>query len=156
MFYTIKSHPTQYNGVWFRSRLEAKWACFFDLINWKWQYEPIDIEGWSPDFRVEFSCGHSECSGLHVLLVEVKPYYHIKDFDGHPCMKYSYGGLAKDEGGIGVIPADASAAFGADPSITYWEMAHGAGGGCESIDNWVYGDIDAIWKHACNTVQWKP
>lgn len=166
MVYIIKSHPTEYRGVQFRSRLEAKWACFFDLANWKWQYEPIDLEGWSPDFRVEFPCGHSNCGswvdgepmrdGSHVLLVEVKPFYDIKEFNGHPCMEYGYGGFPKEEGGPGLIPAHASAAFGADPSVTHWVMAHGAGGGSETIDNWVWGDIDAMWKQAGNIVQWKP
>ncbi|MEA2669684.1 MAG: hypothetical protein QOJ33_2618, partial [Chloroflexota bacterium] len=28
--------PTTYDGVNFRSRLEAKWAAFFDLLGWRW------------------------------------------------------------------------------------------------------------------------
>jgi hypothetical protein len=43
--------PTRYGGVQFRSRLEARWAAFFDLAGWRWQYEPIDLAGWIPDFR---------------------------------------------------------------------------------------------------------
>ncbi len=35
-------------------RLEAQWACFFDQANWKWEYEPMDLVGWMPTFRVEF------------------------------------------------------------------------------------------------------
>jgi len=31
--YTIPAIPTRYNGVNFRSRLEAKWAAFFDLLD---------------------------------------------------------------------------------------------------------------------------
>lgn len=68
MKYPIVSHPTFYNGVWFRSRLVAQWACFFDLAGWTWEYEPIDLDGWTPDFRVKFSCGHSECSGSYTLV----------------------------------------------------------------------------------------
>jgi hypothetical protein len=156
MKYTIKAHPTLYRGVRFRSRLEARWACFFDLIHWEWEYEPIDIKGWTPDFRVEFPCQHSECQGFHTLLVEVKPYYKINEFEGHPCMEYPYGGHAPENGGIGIIPAHASAAFGINPSVTFWEMSHGAGGGCVSIENWVHSDIEAIWKQAGNLVQWLP
>jgi len=44
--------PTTYNGVNFRSRLEAKWAAFFDEMRWQWAYEPIDLNGWIPDFVV--------------------------------------------------------------------------------------------------------
>lgn len=48
--YTIKSHPTIFNGVQYRSRLEARWAAFFTLEEMAFEYEPLDLEGWSPDF----------------------------------------------------------------------------------------------------------
>jgi hypothetical protein len=163
MTYAIKSHPTKYSGVNFRSRLEARWAAFFDLAGWKWEYEPIDLQGWTPDFRVSFPCGHSECSGCHVLLIEVKPYFSIAEFAGHPCLDYRYGAKMPDEmemnklyEPIATIPADASAAFGQSPSVVWWEMAHGAGGGVyDTLDGWVDGDIDELWKQAGNAVQWR-
>jgi hypothetical protein len=158
MKYSIKAHPTLYKCVMFRSRLEARWACMFDLVEWEWQYEPIDIHGWSPDFHVKFKCGHSECNGFHTLLVEVKPYFDLSQFSGHRCMDFEWGGIPEEEGGKGVIPADASAAFGCNPDVTFWCMAHGAGGGNETFSGWAYqhGDIDELWKIAGNTVQWKP
>jgi hypothetical protein len=48
-----KAIPTKYAGVQFRSRLEAKWAAFFDLLKWEWDYEPIDLKGYIPDFIVK-------------------------------------------------------------------------------------------------------
>jgi hypothetical protein len=69
MKYTIKAHPTMYNGVQYRSRLEARWAAFFDLIEWQHEYEPIDLPGWSPDFLLHGS--------KTKILVEVKPVYDI-------------------------------------------------------------------------------
>lgn len=150
MKYTIKAHPTNYKSVLFRSRLEARWAVFFDLAKWKWEYEPIDLPGWSPDFRVEFYCSHSECSGSHSLLVEIKPYFKLSDFENHPCMNYPFG-ICFSTGEH--IPADASAAFGSNPSITYWEMVHGAGGGVERINEWVHGNVDQLWAEAGNEVQ---
>lgn len=38
----IQALPTYYKGQKFRSRLEARWAVFFDAlsIKWQWQYEP--------------------------------------------------------------------------------------------------------------------
>jgi hypothetical protein len=42
-----------YQGAQFRSRLEAHWAAFFDLVGWHWLYEPIDADGYIPDFLVE-------------------------------------------------------------------------------------------------------
>jgi hypothetical protein len=67
MEYTIKSKPTIYKGTKFRSRLEARWAAFFDLIGWRYQYEPFDLNGWTPDFQVFGSNGR-------YVLFEVKPY----------------------------------------------------------------------------------
>ena len=32
--------PTKYKGYTFRSRLEARWAVYFDLIGITWDYEP--------------------------------------------------------------------------------------------------------------------
>jgi hypothetical protein len=45
--------PTHYNGVNFRSRLEAKWAAFFDKCRWPWEYEPLDLGGRIPDFVLQ-------------------------------------------------------------------------------------------------------
>lgn len=37
---TIKAIETRYAGCHFRSRLEARWAVFFDTMGIEWQYEP--------------------------------------------------------------------------------------------------------------------
>ena len=55
---TIKSIPTKYSGHTFRSRLEAKVAVFFDVLNLSWEYEPegydLPINGWYlPDFLLK-------------------------------------------------------------------------------------------------------
>lgn len=147
----IAAIPTRYAGVEFRSRLEAKWACFFDLAGWEWEYEPIDLQGWLPDFWVKWPCGHSECGAHHTLYVEVKPVddYNVRsEFKSHRCgaHEYLYGG------DLGVC---ATAMFGKRPSSTFWEMAHGAGGGVDTVLNWVE-NPGALWKEAGNRVQWKP
>lgn len=54
---TIKAIETQYKGYRFRSRLEARWAVFFDYLGLKWEYEPEGFElgngvRYLPDFRV--------------------------------------------------------------------------------------------------------
>lgn len=51
----IKAIETQYNGYRFRSRLEARWAVFFDAAGIAYQYEPegydLGEQGWYlPDF----------------------------------------------------------------------------------------------------------
>lgn len=61
---------TVYRNFTFRSRLEAKWAVFFDLCGWSWSYEPKDLNGWIPDFAI----------GERARLVEVKPYFHASEW----------------------------------------------------------------------------
>ena len=41
---TIKPIETIYNGYRFRSRLEARWAVFFDAMGIKYEYEPQGVE----------------------------------------------------------------------------------------------------------------
>lgn len=59
----IKAIQTVYKGFKFRSRLEARWAIFFDEIGIKWEYEKegYDLDGlwYLPDFFLpELGLGH--------------------------------------------------------------------------------------------------
>jgi len=53
---TIAAIDTIYKGYRFRSRLEARWALFFDLAEMRWEYEvePIKVNGeaYLPDFKL--------------------------------------------------------------------------------------------------------
>ena len=49
----IEAIPTTYAGVTFRSKLEATWARFFDVIGVAWEYEPTRLPGWVPDFLLD-------------------------------------------------------------------------------------------------------
>lgn len=52
----IKAIPTRYKGYHFRSRLEARWAVFFDALGIKWEYEKEGYETphgyYLPDFYI--------------------------------------------------------------------------------------------------------
>jgi hypothetical protein len=57
----IRAIETSYMGCRFRSRLEARWAVFFDALGWEWEYEKQGYtigcyEGhdlpWLPDFEI--------------------------------------------------------------------------------------------------------
>jgi hypothetical protein len=142
MIYTMKSHETKYKNVVFRSRLEARWAAFFDLAGWTWEYEPVDLDGWTPDFLVQFPCGHSECPKFHHLYIEVKPFGDIKDFEGLIVSKIdSYS-----------IPSPA--VFGLNPSVTQWEMSHGPGGGLFSVTDRIENSTD-LWNQAGNLTRYR-
>jgi len=54
---SIKAIETRYKGYRFRSRLEARWAVFFDALGLQWEYEPEGFDlgdaGWYlPDFYI--------------------------------------------------------------------------------------------------------
>ena len=66
--------PTEHRHTRFRSRLEARWAAFFDAIGWRWEYEPFDVEGYVPDFAI---------LGKRPLLVEVKPALTVDELREH-------------------------------------------------------------------------
>jgi hypothetical protein len=51
-------------GIQFRSRIEAQWAYIFEKLGWNWEYEPIDLDGYIPDFIVKF--------GDEDFLIEIK------------------------------------------------------------------------------------
>jgi hypothetical protein len=70
----LKAIQTMYRGTQFRSKLEARWAEFFDLIGVVWQYEP---EGYTngkvcylPDFWLDFVHSRGNPGGV---FFEVKP-----------------------------------------------------------------------------------
>lgn len=65
----IKAIETRYAGCRFRSRLEARWAVFFDQLGITWEYEPQGFEN-----RTFCDCdtsaehlfgGQRNCSGRH-------------------------------------------------------------------------------------------
>jgi len=71
--YDIKPIPCLYEGVTFRSSLEARWACFFDMCKIEWVYEPFAVGNWLPDFQVS--------KNGFTSLVEVKPSNEFFDLD---------------------------------------------------------------------------
>ena len=156
--YKFKAHPTEYNGVEYRSRLEATWACFFDCYEWKHKYEPYDLQGWTPDFELILPCCKKVC-GSHTILIEVKPYRSIAEFEGHPCTKYYYGVNKED-----CVPADSSACFGLTPEVTEWEMVCGDSGGmynildqCSYREHFVLGAKPmGVWRLAQRVTRYEP
>ena len=98
----IKAIETEYKGYRMRSRLEARWAVFFDALGIDWQYESegyvmADGSYYLPDFYLPTFCGGTYCeikpkggdfakakefckeSGEQVWLCEGTPEYRIYD-----------------------------------------------------------------------------
>lgn len=75
----MQAIETEYNGYKFRSRLEARWAVFFDSLGIKYEYEPEgflldDGSMYLPDFRVKCCGTRGECNPEKAfdLYIEVK------------------------------------------------------------------------------------
>lgn len=139
--YTIKAHPTTYAGVEFRSRLEATWAAFFDICGVKWEYEPVDLDGWVPDFSLKLSGA--------LVLAEVKPVdpirleYFLKAHSYWKEVQVMLLGLNPSDDGLpwfGML-LDAPISSKHD-----WHDIHEA----TFIDG-----IEDKWKQASNTTRWK-
>ena len=78
----IQSLPAFYAGTKFRSRLEARWAIFFDRCGIKWEYEPEgylleDGTCYLPDFLIHGLVGRVKGD----LFVEVKGKLTPEDSD---------------------------------------------------------------------------
>ncbi|MCR5811567.1 MAG: hypothetical protein K6G34_09355 [Lachnospiraceae bacterium] len=74
----MKAIETEYKGYKFRSRLEARWAVFFDACGVRWEYEPEgyalpDGQFYLPDFLLhDVTFNHAGYSEGNDLYVEVK------------------------------------------------------------------------------------
>jgi len=92
----IKSLPTYYNGIKFRSRLEARWAIFFDELGFSWEYEPegFKLENgvrYLPDFLIKNFKGRFNGD----LWIEVKG--DLTNCDWDKLENFAYGDREKDE-----------------------------------------------------------
>lgn len=74
MIKNLEAIDTHYDGHHFRSRLEAKWAVFFNAMGWKWGYE---TEGY------KLPSGKCYLPDFHLteldIYIEVKPKELTKD-----------------------------------------------------------------------------
>ncbi len=86
----IKAIETAYKGYRFRSRLEARWAVFFDALKIKWQYE---LEGFAldgiyylPDFFLPEYQMYCEIKPAGLSDEEIAKVNALAMQSGHPCL----------------------------------------------------------------------
>jgi hypothetical protein len=152
---TFKAIPTTYADIDFRSRLEARYAAFFDLLKWKWEYEPINLRGWIPDFRVDIA--YYGDYGRQFLLVEVKPYRSIDEFKGSVEYELAMNPPYPDneppyaDGESEFWFENTVALFGHSPAVSHWDLwTAGWTSIPECIPDW-----SEKWKQAQSVVQWR-
>lgn len=181
--YEVEAIPTIYRGRQYRSRLEAKWAAFFDRVGWSHEYEPFELAGWMPDFLLR--------GDKQQVLVEVKPITafhpetsakiaraaHASGFDGDLLLL----GVRAGHGCLGWLGQRVDTRdwrdfdFGAAPFAWYAGASsrvdfchphqgfHGRmtglyDGGCWGSATPPNADevINQMWAAASNEVQWRP
>lgn len=80
----MKAIPTTYNSIKYRSRLEARWAVFFDHLNFDFLYEPFTIKNndaeYLPDFWV-----YSGFQNQNDVIIEIKPLTPNNEYIDHLC-----------------------------------------------------------------------
>ena len=88
---SIKAIETEYKGYRFRSRLEARWAVFFDALGLKWDYEPEGFDltdaclTWMAELEREIlNDGADYCrsrlADLQSLVKNKKALWYLPDF----------------------------------------------------------------------------
>ena len=79
----IKAIQTEYNGIKFRSRLEARWAVFFDTAKIRYEYEPEGYETedggkylpdfYLPDFDLYVEVKRDTEEGIKEIIEKCEP-----------------------------------------------------------------------------------
>lgn len=121
----IKPIETVYNGYRFRSRLEAKWAVFFDAAGIKYQYEPEGFEledgtRYLPDFYLPGLDTHCE--------VKANTKDAIKDIERYASM-IVWGGPIKRLVLLSDIPDECT-----DGGLWHFPVLHYQDYSCSAID----------------------
>ncbi len=178
----MKGIPTDHKFRRYRSRLEARWAYLLDLLDWKYEYEPYDLNGWIPDFSIY---------GANELLVEVKPNSQLVEFETKKLITAMTGTEKEGKeilllgstifergevfsgpaiGWLGEYYADADDKYWFAHAILNhkkaWGIFHEYGSYADRITGEHDGDrhivqpsfseILELWNEAGNRVQWKP
>lgn len=105
---TVVAMPTIYRGYRFRSRLEARWAMFFDKVGAKWEFEPQPIvvngEPYLPDFAVSAEIDYPHGRMSQSIVHEVKPLNEISRIK--PVNVYLAGKMGQEDNWRGFLPTE--------------------------------------------------
>lgn len=175
----VAAIPTRYARTNFRSALEAKWACVFDLLRLEWEYEPLTLgtpdKGYIPDFIVhtKLFAGHDKALAGPVL-VEIRPLLEARDYR-ETIARIAHAGwegpavvlgatvrrrefwIEKPEWWCGYAHPKVRA-FHAEPVSNEW-FPVGVQRDAKNKAMFAFGgefDLTGVWREASNRVQWKP
>lgn len=152
----IKAIPTVYGGVTFRSRLEARWAAFFDLANVVWDYEPSAMDGWAPDFAITLDGAtvYAEVKPVELQKMDYPIGIHLPHSD-------LFGKAKRHCRNVWVLclgngPQSDSDYFGIGTLFDPPDSENDDGPGWFEINSQLgFANERALWRQAGNMVQWR-
>lgn len=125
--HTARAITTRYKGYAFRSRLEARWAVFFDHLGIRWEYEPEGFElgnglrylpdFWLPDWGlwVEIKPDCPDAVSREKALRLAENHHAVIILCGMPRAEYHndnvFYGWDRGESGGGLMPDRAAGGF---------------------------------------------
>lgn len=129
----IRAIPTMYRGVTFRSRLEARWAVFYDALGIGWHYEHEGYQlpsGWYlPDFWLPDLGCHVEIKPPDPFACEVGYFLRcieLAEATGHRVFCFHSEVTVPSQAGVG-----AASMFGPDSEdsspLFCWSVCDGCG-----------------------------
>jgi hypothetical protein len=125
----IKAIETRYKGYRFRSRLEARWAVFFDALGFNWVYEPEGLllpngAHYLPDFAVTSLQGR-------ITFYEIKPRGVTSDpkVDAYQSARKAYFSSLERSGGCSTLELPDLILLSGDP-VDWVELLGPDGGVC--------------------------
>jgi hypothetical protein len=106
---SIKAIETVYNGYRFRSRLEARWAVFFDTLGIKYEYEKegFDLDGmwYLPDFWLPEQECYVEIKGQTPTVEEREKALRLAQLSCHRIYMFESNFCLQNEDGFPVAAA---------------------------------------------------
>jgi hypothetical protein len=167
----IPGIETEFDGVTYRSVLEAKWACTFKLLGLHFEYEPLPLAGFLPDFLVDVSVYAGKGKPRqHPTLVEIKPAWSPRDYQ-EPISKVARSGwcgpavilgatvranetLGQPGHWCGYAHPEVAERHAEDGSREWFQI--GWDDKLKAFALGANGDLTAIWKQAGRIVRWLP
>jgi hypothetical protein len=173
--------PTMHAGYQMRSYLEARWSSFCTALGWSWVYEPFELEGWIPDLLIRnptrkpvlidvkpCTSSRPDRETVDKLGRAMRP--HIGEYRAvitrlapqegpHGCTSIGWEVRSGENGWYAdevALIKPLRAGYGITSIGEYLQDWMSP---CNGPDVWggaPHEEIEAIWRGACNAVQWKP
>jgi hypothetical protein len=168
----IKAIETRYANCRFRSRLEARWAVFFDHLGVKWEYEPEGFDTPAGPYLPDFALLLTNKTPQRRVFFEVKPDYqrhqpfdprwtHVAEAVDGMYVAYGLPELTRENFHGDYSPTEALSGFvrfwasGAHSALQFFAICPR----CRSIDISWCGEIletkTSIWQWDSDQVEWR-